>query len=77
MLKEFLILENGGIMSAEQYERHNRTVAHYNKLADLLRTKREGTTEYINIFNKLRTLQVYIQRDLKDAQARADKMINK
>jgi hypothetical protein len=74
---EYLILDNGGVMSAGQLEQHNKTVAHYNRLADTLATRKAGTTEYLNLTNKLRTLKAYIERDLKDAKARADKMINK
>jgi hypothetical protein len=72
---EYHILEQGGIMTAEQLEQHNRTVAHYNRLVDTLRTRKEGTSEYLNITNKLRTLQAYIERDLKEAKAKADKLI--
>jgi hypothetical protein len=74
---EYSILENGGMMTAEQLAQHNSTVAHYNRLVDTIATRKAGTTEYLNITNKLRTLQMYIERDLKEAKARADKMINK
>ena len=74
---EYSILEAGGIMSAGQLEQHNNTVAHYNRLVDIRQTRKEGSTEYLNLTVKLRTLQAYIERDLAEAVKRADKTINK
>lgn len=77
MTQEYLILDTGGIMTPEKYERHLNTINHYNRLAHRLPRYKQGTKEYDLALNKLKHLQEYIEKDQKEARKTADRILNK
>lgn len=75
MVQEFLILDSGGLMTAGKYAHHVKSIRYHSNLIDRLLTLKQGTPDYIETVRKIRTVQVYIERDMAEAKEKADKSI--
>lgn len=70
-MQTYFILEDGGMMTKIELQRHKKTVSYYNNLVDRIAGLKKDTEEYLRLRSRIVRSMEYYKNDLIKAQKTA------